>query len=1025
MHTMNQPELVLLSPYRLPTQSPQVLSAEDMASWLNGYSALWHPAALWGAAGPPHVDPAYDHEQPRPGHVYAVPQSPPLLLPEDWEQRVRAAGAASFHATPDRKTTVANLRAALLAAAEGPPPNGQPAPEAGDGTAVRKALLDLAADQQGPFFGIGLGHVLIGSLCEAMEHENLLAAAEFWDDVQRALAALAGVPYQGPPPDDSSGTDSAYEDPEADGPEGMSDSAGVQEYDGAGDPTGMDDTYYSSDPAGGAMETPAESESPPPAGDEPASGPEACRRHLQSAADRLQAAREVLYPVTLHLIDLYLPDEQRLDAPWPATLERGFALNVVAPAATLEKFSREHPDHFAPLRERVQSEQVEVCGGCYLEREDALLPIESQLWNLCHGLAVSRELLGADVRVYARKRFAAHPQLPMLLNSVGLQRAVLLTFDEGVVPTYQVTVVNWPSPDGKQIEAFTRAPFPADNPQTFFHLAHYLFQTIRQDHSATLALLHTGSLAVPWYEDWLELCRLGPVLGQWTTLSAYFNDVLAGEHASALSADEFQSDYLSERTEAGQEGPVSGFARQARLRRRLDTAWTLAALQRGLSGRNDPLRIHPRLTALEDRVEARAPDLEPELLEVEKEVAEALAARLLARAPAGNPGYLVLNPCSFTRRVALELGGATLPLPVGGPVKASQIDGDRLRLVLEVPALGFAWFPEAGPPGTPPPAMRMRLADNRCVRNEFFEAEIDPETGGLRAIRDHKARNNRLGQRLVFNPGSTVRATGVTVTSPGPALGEIVTEGHLLGEQGQVLARFRQRFRAWLGRPVLDLRIEIIPEQPVAGYPWHAYFGARFAWRDERAMLLRGVNGSSYITTQTRPQTPDFLELRMSRQSTVIFPGGLPFHQRHENRMLDVILVPEGEKCQTFDLAIGLDREHPMQTALGMITPVPLVPTTKGPPHVGAAGWLFHLDASNLLLTGLRPADATADAVLVRLLEVGAYGGQAELRCPRNPQRASLLDVRGTSLQEATVQGDAASFEVLPGDLVNLRVDFE
>jgi hypothetical protein len=410
------------------------------------------------------------------------------------------------------------------------------------------------------------------------------------------------------------------------------------------------------------------------------------------------------------------------------------------------------------------------------------------------------------------------------------------------------------------------------------------------------------------------------------------------------------------------------------------------------------------------------------------EVAEALASRLLSRAQADNPGYMVLNPCSFIRRVALELDQATVPLPIAGPIKACQMDGDKMRLVVEVPALGFAWFPRSGPPGTPPPAMRMRLADQRCVRNEFFEAEVDPETGGLRAFRDHRSRNNRLGQRLVFNPGSTMKASSVQTTSVGPAVGEIVTEGTLLGDQNQVLAKFRQRFRAWLGRPVLDLRIEIYPEQPAAGYPWHAYFGARFAWRDERAMLLRGVNGSGYMTTQSRPQTPDYLELRQSRQSTVIFPGGLPFHQRHENRMLDIILVPEGEKCHTFDLALALDREHPMQTALGMITPVPLVPTAKGPPHIGATGWLFHLDASNVVLLGLRPlaagAKGIADAVQARMLECGAYGGQAELHCPRDPRKALLVDVRGNELLEATTQGDAASFEVMPGDFMTLQVNF-
>jgi hypothetical protein len=46
-----------------------------------------------------------------------------------------------------------------------------------------------------------------------------------------------------------------------------------------------------------------------------------------------------------------------------------------------------------------------------------------------------------------------------------------------------------------------------------------------------------------------------------------------------------------------------------------------------------------------------------------------------------------------------------------------------------------------------------------------------------------------------------------------------------------------------------------------------------------------------------------------------------------------------------FDLTIGIDREQPMQTALGVASPVAVVPTTKGPPHVGASGWSFHLDA--------------------------------------------------------------------------------
>lgn len=912
---MNSRELILLSPYRLPTQSALMLANDDVACFLNGYTALWHPAALREAAAPPRIGSPYDYEQPTAGHVYAVPDTPPLVLPDDWEQRVRDAGAFAFRAVPDRGATLANLHAALgTSPADGADP--------------------------GPFFGLGFGYVVVEALHEAMDHQNLLSAAEFWQDVQQAVAAFFG-------------------------------------------------------------------------GDAEAVG-----RHLRAAAEKLLAAREVLYSATLHLLDIAVLDEARASTPLPASFELGLPLNLIASAAVIEKMP---PERVAELRQRLASETVEVCGGPYREREDALLPVESQLWNLTRGLARYKELLDAEVRVHARKRSAVTPQTPLFLQSAGLSRALLVAFDDAVLPTYRSPVINWPSPDGKQVEAFARVPYAADNPQTFFHAAHYLHKTIMEDHGATFALAHQAGSAAPWYRDWLELSLLAPVLGRWTTFSRYFNDVLAGEYASAVNADEFHADYLSERTNAHSPEPVSWFARQVRARRQLDTAWTLTALHRGLSG---DAGLTDRLRELEEETEAgRAADPSA-LVAALDDAGEALAQRLLARATSETPGYLVLNPCSFTRRLALELDDLAGPLPLGGPLKAFQLDADKGRLVVEVPALGFAWLPRAGPPGTPPPPHRMRLADGRTVRNEFFEAEVDPATGGLRALRDHRARINRIAQQLVYNPGHTTQVRSITVTSAGPALGEIVSEGALLDDQGQELATFRQRFRAWLGRPVLDLRIEITPRHAPAGYPWHAYYGSRFAWRDERASLLRGVNGTAYVTSHTRPETPDYLEVRLGAQNVVILPGGLPFHQRHGSRMLDVILIPEGETTTVFDLAVGLDREYPMQTALGMVTPTPVVRTAKGPPHVGASGWLFHLDAPNLLLTSLRPAPDGADSVVARLLECSSHTGHAELRCARDPRRAVLLDARGGLLGEAQTQGDAVMLDVSQGDLVHLRVEF-
>src|SRR6516162_8218969 len=99
---MSARDLILLSPYRLPAQNPLMLGNDEIAAFLNGYAVLWHPAASVGAVAPPKIGSPYDYEQPSAGHIYAVPENPPLVLPDDWDQRVRAAGAVSFRASTDR-----------------------------------------------------------------------------------------------------------------------------------------------------------------------------------------------------------------------------------------------------------------------------------------------------------------------------------------------------------------------------------------------------------------------------------------------------------------------------------------------------------------------------------------------------------------------------------------------------------------------------------------------------------------------------------------------------------------------------------------------------------------------------------------------------------------------------------------------------------------------------------------------------------------------------------------------------------
>src|SRR5262249_2093868 len=159
--------------------------------------------------------------------------------------------------------------------------------------------------------------------------------------------------------------------------------------------------------------------------------------------------------------------------------------------------------------------------------------------------------------------------------------------------------------------------------------------------------------------------------------------------------------------------PVSGFAAQARGRRRLDAAWTFATVLRALGGEVNDVGGEPferYLRAQEAGFESAGAAAE-ELPRGRARAAERRAWRRRARAGDGPGGYLLLNPCSFIRRVALELPDVPAPLPLSGPLKACQVEGGAAKVVVEVPALGFAWVPRSAPGAAAPPAARMRLAD--------------------------------------------------------------------------------------------------------------------------------------------------------------------------------------------------------------------------------------------------------------------------------------------------------------------------
>jgi alpha-mannosidase len=450
--------------------------------------------------------------------------------------------------------------------------------------------------------------------------------------------------------------------------------------------------------------------------------------------------------------------------------------------------------------------------------------------------------------------------------------------------------------------------------------------------------------------------------------------------------------------------------------------------------------------------------------QIEKELTQAIEAFSHSTSGSVQPsgqGFLVANPLSFPRRVCLEMPELrTLP-DVADPIQFAAESAGRKTVVVDVPPMGFAWIgpgsgealaPKAEPrkwgffrkrPATEPvlaellepdrgrPARRaenepstggMSTPQGVLLRNESFEVALDPRTGAIRGIFDYRTRGPRLGQQIAMrlpqasgdgdDAYSIMAADEILITSTGPVLGEAVVRGRLLAWGKRHLAGFRQSTRVWRGSRVIEVEIELDIAEPPGPEPWASYYTARFAWPDEAANLYRSVNMASLPTEAPQFEAPHFIDVRLDKTRTTLLTAGLPYHRRVGLRRLDSLLVVRGETARTFRFGIGIDLPEPMTAALDFLAPRTICAGAARPPH--SSGWLFHLDARNVVATHWEPlVDAgRIDGYRVRLLETDGRSVSLGLRSFRTVQSARKVGSANRPEANLSIEGDRITLEL-------------
>lgn len=732
---------------------------------------------------------------------------------------------------------------------------------------------------------------------------------------------------------------------------------------------------------------------------------ELAREKLAACFSVLAEERDHYYPVDAFVLDLNLAAPTTLGESLRTELARPSPTNLLIKADLLAEMAAKEPATLAALKEGLAAGKVGLIGGEASEDRLPLLSHESILGELRGGLAQYESLLGRRPAVYGRWRYGLTPHLPGILHKLGFKGALHAGFEEGKVPDGLQFKVRWEGLDGSALDAIARTPLDASKPQTFLAFATKLGESMDADHVATLCLAHWPGQASPWIDDLRRISRYCAALGKWSTIDDYFSKTDQPGQLDRFEADRYRSPYLKQAIIRKQEDPISSGVRYWQQQAAGAAAEAMATLRSVVGGGVQGSWVRVQESEGGSR-----------------ESGEQLAQVLTAANPNGPKGTLILNPGSFIRRVGVEeIAQSGLPT-IERPVYAAELESGQVRAVIDVPAFGFVHLA----PGKPALAEKkpILLAEGNALRNEFFEAIINPTTGSLAAIHEYKTRGNRLSQQLALRMPGTKQKPGDTYKDPDDAavysvmaadsiettiatttLGEIVARGRLLDLNGNRLAGFTQRYRLWRGCRVLHVEVELDPAEEPKSDPWNSYYCIRLAWADEMAELFRTVNETRQAVTEKRFESPLYVDLASEKHGVTLLTGGLTFHQRQQDSRLDTLLITRGERERKFRFGIGIDLSHPLHDALGILAPPVVVPNVPQPAS-GNSGWLLHLSSRNVITTSLLPLEENGrlTGLRARLLETAGRPANLHVTAFRPIKSAGTLDFLGQPLADCPIE---------------------
>jgi alpha-mannosidase len=750
----------------------------------------------------------------------------------------------------------------------------------------------------------------------------------------------------------------------------------------------------------------------------------AARQHLQGCFGALSEVRDHYYPVDVFLLHFVLTTDDCSTASIREELNWSTASNLMISPDELHRRALDDTQWIGGLRQLIEEERVSLVGCDTAGKSFLEFDCQAQLAAIEKGIEIYEKHLGQRPNVFGRYDLALSSRLPDLLNKTGYQACLHWALDDSRFPETSQSRFMWRGDGGSTIDALGGKPLDAASPEVFLQLARHLGKAMESDYVATVSLVNWSGHGSVWLDDLRRGAAYSRALGEFSTMGDYFQRTDPYGQSEQFAADQYGRPRLWPASQPNQ--TVSSRVGD----------WKSRVAQLSASH----LSFFARCLA-RDREETSVTDVSLDLESAGDHFARVIAEDStvqrqgsLLREPRVK-GSLVINPFGFPRRVNLRLNHPIAANTASQALYAYENHEDGATVIVDVPSAGFAWLPATDSSVGRPARSSKHLVDELTLRNEFLQLTVDPETGGIRSIRDYQSRGNCLSQQVAGNPVSDhatqgnevwrVKADFVRVTVDSELCGEVTAKGQLIDQQGQPIAGFEQRTRLWRGARVIEVEIDICPITEPAKEFIPGNFVARFAWANETAELYRGAIMTRAAVERRLIDSPLYLEIDDGMNRIALLAGGLNLHRRLGRRMVETLLSSHPRSTESFRLGIGVNLKQPLHDALSMCGALPLVRETTEPPQTD--GWLFAFSTRRVTATSWeldREPLGTEEHLVgfrLRVLESSGRGGTIVLRAFRQIQSACKIGFGGKVLAECEVREGEVHFHMAANEWTELH----